>query len=767
MKKSKIITLIFFGLFLLPLSTGTAIEQMPVQHPANVSTFNPYVAPNLAKDLNNNKIHDHFEAIIKSGLLSDTYTAIVTFSQPLTKALEKEITAVGGQILSRWSVIQGAAIQIRGTKVGALASVPGVSFITENYQSHALLSTSVPQMNVRPYVWDTLGFEGDSSHAIAIIDTGIDDSHPDLSGKVVYWQDFAGHDASLTGDEYVSATDWNGHGTHCASIATGTGAAGGTASTIDVSGTLGIPALDAGNGYISQIEVEATGNVHIEVQWDDKGGANGATDTLFIALDTSQDGAFTGADVISTGDYSAMPLTLDASSLAPGQYLILIGPWDSGEIGRATIQYTVTRPASTTSDGHNKYRGVAPNCKLVGLKALDDSGVGTQSNFLDALDWVYNNGMSYDVQVVSMSLGFTSKILAIDQAVNNLVSEGYVCVVAAGNGFTDGDYIYSPGTASKAITVGAIDDVDKIAIYSSNGYTTDAKPDVVAPGGAYTSPIGADEDTHLIIAADTNDKDEVTISDGYSPDTYWETEMNTNDYAGLQGTSMATPHVAGLAALIIQAMGSDWTHTEASALKVKNYLCGTATEVRYGETYDVYSQSPSLNRGNRDLVEGFGKVHGDAAIEAFLSTYTAGSTVTSSLGSSPSSRQAWARKVNLVENVIFSAGIEMDGTADFDLYLYNPSANFASSNGILAKSTTAGAGVPENLAYTPANNMTAYLVVKRVSGSGSFTLQAEATQTGSHSNSFFIGIPLGVWSLLGFLGLVSVVFLVRLKKHRS
>ncbi|MHA1880318.1 MAG: S8 family serine peptidase [Candidatus Heimdallarchaeota archaeon] len=763
MKNSKLIVMLFFTLFLLPFPTSTAMNSLPATPVSPPSTFNPFVAPDVTYDLNHNKIHDHFEAIIKSVLLSDTYTSIVTFSQPLTDVLKEKIATIGGQILSSWSVIHGAAIRIRGTQVEKLAALPGISFITENYQSQALLSTSVPQINVRPYVWDTLGYEGDPNDAIAILDTGIDASHPDFAGKVVYWKDFIGHDASSTGDEYLSATDWNGHGTHVSSIAAGTGAAAGTATTVEVSGTLGIPALDALKGYISQIEVETTGNVHIEVQWDDKDGPNGAFDTLFIAMDTTGDGTFTGDDIIVSGDYDSIPLTLDATNVAPGQYLILIGPYETGEIGRASIQYTVTRPASSTSDGHNKYRGVAPGCKLVGLKVLDDAGVGTQSSFLDAIDWIYNNGLTYNISVVSMSLGFTSTVLSIDQAVNNLVSEGYVCVAAAGNGYLDGDYIYSPGTASKAITVGAIDDVDKIAIYSSNGYTGDAKPDVVAPGGAYTSPLGADEDTHLIIAADTNSKDIVEFGSG-TPSTYWETEMTADDYAVFQGTSMATPHVSGLAALIIQAMGTGWTHTETSALKVKNYLCGTATEVRYGETYDTYSQNPTLNRGGRDLVEGFGKVHGDAAIEAFLTEYTAGSTVIGSLGSSPNSKQSWARKVELVENIVFTAGIEMDGSADFDLYLYNPAANFASSNGILAKSTTAGAGSPENLAYTPTNNMTAYLVVKRVSGSGSFTLQAEATKTGTPSPSFFIGVPLVAWAILGFFGLASVVFL-RVRKH--
>jgi len=212
---------------------------------------------------------------------------------------------------------------------------------------------------------------------------------------------------------------------------------------------------------------------------------------------------------------------------------------------------------------------------------------------------------------------------------------------------------------------------------------------------------------------------------------------------------MATPHVAGLAALMIQAMGSDWTHTETDVLFIKNVLCGTATEVRYGEVVDIYSNPPSLNRGARDLVEGFGKVHGDAAIEAFFSTYTAGTNVTETLSSSPTGMQTWARKVELVELIEFTAGIEMDGSADFDLYLYDPSVDVTSASAILASSTTATTGAPENIL-----------------GSGSFTLSAEATKTGTPTNGFTFpfGIPFAAWIVLSTIGLTSVILIAKKRK---
>ena len=85
---------------------------------------------------------------------------------------------------------------------------------------------------------------------------------------------------------------------------------------------------------------------------------------------------------------------------------------------------------------------------------------------------------------------------------------------------------------------------------------------------------------------------------------------------------MAAPHIAGLAALIIQAMESEYDYFLKKANQVKNYLCGTATEVMVGERANGISNSPSIDRGEKDSVEGYGKAHADAAIEAALTEYS-------------------------------------------------------------------------------------------------------------------------------------------------
>ncbi|QFF98087.1 peptidase [Psychrobacillus glaciei] len=191
-----------------------------------------------------------------------------------------------------------------------------------------------------------------------------------------------------------------------------------------------------------------------------------------------------------------------------------------------------THVASTvlgTGDAlEGQYKGVAPGARLIVGKVLSSSGYGQDSWVIDGMEWAAHNA-----KVVNMSLGDPQPSDGTDpmsQAVNNLSEEtGALFVIASGNAGTEG--IGSPGAADAALTVGSVDKSDMLSWFSTKGprfMDAGLKPDLVAPGSD-------------IIAARSQ---YASQGDGL--------------YLGLSGTSMATPHVTGAAAILSQRY-PDWT----------------------------------------------------------------------------------------------------------------------------------------------------------------------------------------------------------------
>ncbi len=170
------------------------------------------------------------------------------------------------------------------------------------------------------------------------------------------------------------------------------------------------------------------------------------------------------------------------------------------------------------------YKGVAPGAKLEVGKVLDNTGTGQDSWVLAGMEWAAQSG----AKVVNMSLGDTDPSDGSDplsQAVDTLSAQyGTLFVIAAGNAGPES--ISTPGAAAAALTVGAVDKNDNFASFSSSGPLTGTgamKPDLVAPGVDITAARSQE------------------MTDG-----------GTGLYRTLTGTSMATPHVAGSAAIVAQ-----------------------------------------------------------------------------------------------------------------------------------------------------------------------------------------------------------------------
>lgn len=161
--------------------------------------------------------------------------------------------------------------------------------------------------------------------------------------------------------------------------------------------------------------------------------------------------------------------------------------------------------------GGSEY-GVAKDASLVAVRVLDCGGSGTYDGVIAGIDWVTADHAAGEPAVANMSLGggFSQ---AVNDAVAAAVADGVTFALAAGNDYAADACEGSPGSTPEAITVGATEDTDARATYSNIGTCVD----IFAPGTDITS------------AWYTGDTDENTIS----------------------GTSMATPHVAGAAALVL------------------------------------------------------------------------------------------------------------------------------------------------------------------------------------------------------------------------
>nr|WP_189317221.1 S8 family serine peptidase [Streptomyces brasiliensis] len=290
----------------------------------------------------------------------------------------------------------------------------GIAHVWLDGVRRASLDKSVPQIGA-PKAW-AAGYTG-KGVKIAVLDTGVDATHPDLKGQVTESKNFSGA---------ADATDHFGHGTHVASIAAGTGAKSG-----------------------------------------------------------------------------------------------------------------------------GKYKGVAPDARILNGKVLDDDGFGDDSSILAGMEWAAQQG----ADVVNLSLGGydTPEIDPLEAEVDKLSAEkGVLFAIAAGN--EGPESIGSPGSADAALTVGAVDDKDILADFSSTGPRTGdgaIKPDVTAPG--------------------------VDITAAAAPGSVIDQEVGENPpgYLTISGTSMATPHVAGAAALLKQEH-PDWGYAE-----LKGALTGSTKGGKY------------------------------------------------------------------------------------------------------------------------------------------------------------------------------------------
>jgi subtilisin family serine protease len=249
-----------------------------------------------------------------------------------------------------------------------------------------------------------------------------------------------------------------------------------------------------------------------------------------------------------------------------------------------------------TGDGeaNESFVGVAPGASLLDARVLNSQGSGRTSWVIDGLEWAVDR----DADVASMSLGSQARTDdegPLVEAVEEATAEGTLVVAAAGNagGFAS---VGTPGVAPEALTVAAVDDDSAVAPFSSRGPASTGailKPEIAAPGVGVTSACPGGTGCDLT--------------------------QPGGSYTALNGTSMATPHVSGVAALTLAA------HPDRSVRELKHTLVSSARPVPsdVDSALGVYARGAGVVDADRaigaDLVVGpasldFGELQTDQSV---------------------------------------------------------------------------------------------------------------------------------------------------------
>nr|WSX49171.1 S8 family serine peptidase [Streptomyces sp. NBC_00974] len=223
---------------------------------------------------------------------------------------------------------------------------------------------------------------------------------------------------------------------------------------------------------------------------------------------------------------------------------------DTAEDRQGHGTHTISTVGGSGAESGGAKRGVAPGARLLSGKVLNDSGYGLDSWIIAGMQWAVDS----EADVVSMSLGDPSRLSCDDPmaaATEALAKSGNTLfVIAAGNSGPGNNTVSSPGCAPSVLTVGAVDRDDTTAPFSSRGpagLQHTLKPEIAAPGvGISAAAMGG---------------------------------RGVYAYQSMSGTSMATPHVAGAAAIVKQRH-PDWTPQQIKAALVGSARTAIPGDVR-------------------------------------------------------------------------------------------------------------------------------------------------------------------------------------------
>jgi serine protease len=422
---------------------------------------------------------------------------------------------------------------------------------------------------------------------------------------------------------------------------------------------------------------EAAGGLNLPAAWDKATGAGvvvGVVDTGYRPHADLAANILPGYDFISDTFVANDGNGRDSDASDPGDWINPgeCGPGDPAAFESSSWHGThVSGTIAAITNNSNGVAGVAFNAKVVPARVLGKCG-GFTSDIADAIVWVSGGTVSgvpanaNPARVINISLGGSGACDTTTQnAINSARSRNTVVVVAAGNSNANAAN-FSPANCSGVVTVAAVGRTGGKAFYSNFGATVE----VAAPGG----------DT----SGGTANGILSTLNAG-------STTPGADSYAFYQGTSMATPHVVGVVALMLSVKPTLTPDQVLSILQsTARAFPATCSQCGSGIVNANAAVDAAIGGTTPPPPPGINEVEPNNSRGAAQAIATAGTTVNGTMSSSTDTDYY---SLTLPAGKTLTATLTPNASSDYDLFVYN-------SNGTLIGSSERGTGLVDSVTVT-------------------------------------------------------------------